>query len=235
MNSDTLDALRTHPLFGTLSAADLDAVLDTPETAFFAAGETLFHQGDDARRLYLIMRGQVELVIAPPGGSPEVLARLAEGETIGADSLMPGGRHAATARVAEPALVAVISGERLITHLDGNFDLALLMIAEMAGSLRGQIKEITELKLQSTTERLASYLAVLAGAATGRTVVRLPFEKRLLADRLGMEPATLSRAFAKLRDLGVETGRGDRVDIADVDVLRQLAESLDMSPEGGAA
>lgn len=233
MNSDALDTLRTHPLFGALTAADLAAILDTPETAVFADGETLFLQGDEARRLYLIIQGMVELVIQPPGRGPEVLARLAEGEMVGADSLLPDGRHAATARVAEPTLVAVISGERLIRHLDGHFELALLMIAEMAGSLRGQIKEITELKLQSTTERLASYLAVLAGSATGRTVVRLPFEKRLLADRLGMEPATLSRAFAKLRELGVETGRGDRVDIADVAVLRQLAESLDMSPEGG--
>lgn len=233
MNSDALDALRTHPLFGAMAAADLAAVLDTPATAVFAEGETLFRQGDHAQRLYLIIHGMVELVIAPPGQAPEVLARLAEGETVGADSLMPDGRHAATARVAEPTLAAIISGSRLIGHLDNDFDLALAMIAEMAGSLRGQIKEITELKLQSTTERLASYLAVLAGDAQGRAVVRLPFEKRLLADRLGMEPATLSRAFAKLRELGVETGRGDRVEIADVAVLRQLAESLDMSAEGG--
>ncbi|MBX9634836.1 MAG: helix-turn-helix domain-containing protein, partial [Magnetospirillum sp.] len=107
------------------------------------------------------------------------------------------------------------------------------MIATMAGSLRGQIKEITELKLQSTTERLASYLATLAGDVTGHAVVRLPFEKRLLAERLGMEPATLSRAFAKLREVGVETGRGDRVEIADVAELRRMGESLDMATDGG--
>ena len=97
--------------------------------------------------------------------------------------------------------------------------------------MRGQIKEITELKLQSTTERLASYLVELAGAAHGRAVLRLPCEKRLLAERLGMEPATLSRAFAKLRDLGVETGRGDRVEVADMEVLRQLAEAMAMGGE----
>lgn len=233
MSSEALDALHTHPLFGALPAADLAAILDEAETLVFAEGENLFCQGEEARRLFVIMQGMVELVIQPPGQGPAVLARLTEGETVGADALMPGGRHAATARVAEPTLAAVVSGDRLTQHLDGNFDLALTMLAEMAGSLRGQIKEITELKLQSTTERLASYLAVLAGDAEGRAVVRLPCEKRLLADRLGMEPATLSRAFAKLRDLGVETGRGDRVEIADVDALRALAESLDTQSEGG--
>lgn len=233
MNSDALDSLRTHPLFSALTPEHLATVMDDPETAVFAEGETLFRQGDDARRLYVIMRGVVELVIEPPGQAPEVLARLAEGETVGADALLPGGRHAATARVAEPTLATVVAAHRLTDHLDANFDQALIMIAEMAGSLRGQIKEITELKLQSTTERLASYLAALAGDCSGRVVVRLPFEKRLLADRLGMEPATLSRAFAKLREMGVETGRGDRVDIADVGTLRQMAEAFDTSGDGG--
>lgn len=234
MSSETLDALRAHPLFGALSAAHLSALLDDPEVQVFAEGETLFQQGDPARRLFVIMQGMVELVIEPPGQAPEVLARLVEGETVGADSLLPGGRHAATARVAEPTLAAVVSSAGLLTLLETDFDLALAMLAEMAGSLRGQIKEITELKLQSTTERLASYLAALAGDCNGRAVVRLPYEKRLLADRLGMEPATLSRAFAKLRELGVETGRGDRVEIADVDALRDLAESLDTGGEGNA-
>jgi CRP-like cAMP-binding protein len=234
MKSDALDSLRAHPLFSPLAPGELAAVLDTPETAVFAEGETLFRQGEPAHRLFLILQGLVELVIEPPGQGPTVLARLTEGETVGADALLPGGHHAATARVAEPTLAAVVAAPLLIAHLDNNFDRALVMIAEMAGSLRGQIREITELKLQSTTERLASYLVALAGDACGQAVVRLPFEKRLLADRLGMEPATLSRAFAKLRDLGVETGRGDRVTIADVDALREIAESLDTGNDGGA-
>jgi CRP-like cAMP-binding protein len=231
MNSDTLSAMRVHPLFASLPEAELAMVLDCPETSVFAEDEPLFRQGDEAHRLYLILDGVVELVINPPGQRSTVLARLEDGETVGADALTPGGRHAATARAAEPTLVAVINGDKLTAHLDANFDRAIEMIAGMAGSLRGQIKEITELKLQSTTERLASYLIELAGSARGRTVVRLPCEKRLLAERLGMEPATLSRAFAKLRDLGVETSRGDKVEIADMGVLRRLAEALDMGGE----
>ena len=99
------------------------------------------------------------------------------------------------------------------------------MIAAMSGLLRDQVKEITELKMQSTAERLAGYLAALAGAETmGRKVVRLPCEKRLLADQLGMDPATLSRAFAKLREKGVEASRTDKVVIADVDALRRFGD-----------
>lgn len=235
MIADALDAMKTHPLFETIPVTDLPVVLDDPATGVYAEGEILFRQNEEAQRLYLILQGMVELVIERPGHPPEVLARLSDGETVGADAIMPGGRHAASARVVEPTLAVQVRGERLTTYLDANFDQAIAMIALMAGSLRGQIKEITELKLQSTTERLASYLAQLAGDATGHAVVRLPFEKRLLADRLGMEPATLSRAFAKLREWGVETGRGDRVEIADVAALRSLAETIDWTSDGGTA
>ncbi|MCR6628720.1 MAG: cyclic nucleotide-binding domain-containing protein [Magnetospirillum sp.] len=233
MTSDVLEALSDHPLFGIVPRTDLPAVLDDPATRTFAAGEALFRQGEPARRLYLIVRGAVELVVERPGQVPEMLARLSAGEAVGADAILPGCRHAATARAAAPTLAVVVDGARLTTHFEAHFDQAIAIIGEMAGSLRGQIKEITELKLQSTTERLAGYLLELAGEARGRAAVRLPFEKRMLADRLGMEPATLSRAFAKLREWGVETGRGDRVDIADVAVLRRVAAATDMLGDGG--
>lgn len=233
MNSDALGALKTHPLFKNVLACDLPGVLDAPDTVELAEGEILFRQDEDALRLYLIVQGMVELGIERPGHPPEVQTRLGAGAAVGTDAIMPAGRHAVTARAVEPTLAVAVVGQKLTRYLDANFDQAIDMIALMAGALRGQIREITELKLQSTTERLASYLAGLAGDIAGHAVVRLPFEKRQLAERLGMEPATLSRAFAKLREFGVETGRGDRVEIADVAGLRRLGESLDMPFDGG--
>lgn len=233
MLTDTIAALKSHRVFGVLPEDDLVGLLDDPPWRHFGPGECLFRQGDPAKSLYLLMAGQVELAMLRPGCSPEVLSHLSPGAAIGADSLIPGNRHAATAQAVGECRAAVLHGTRLVGFLDTHFDLTLAMIAEMAGSLHGLVKEITELKLQSTTERLASYLAGLAaGHQGGALEVRLPCEKRLLAERLGMEPATLSRAFAKLREIGVETGRGDRVAINDLTELRHLCEALDMPTDG---
>lgn len=228
MIAETLGVLQRAWLFEALPPGDMATFLDDPATIDLGPAEKLFSQGDAALTLFVVLSGAVELAVERPGHPPEVLSRLGPGETAGADSLTPGSRHTATARAVDKTTLAVINAPRLLAYLDDHFDLALGMIASMAGNLRGQVKEITELKLQSTTERLASYLAELAGSANGRAVVRLPFEKRLLADRLGMEPATLSRAFGKLREYGVETGRGDKVVIGDVGQLRRLAEAVEM-------
>ncbi len=49
--------------------------------------------------------------------------------------------------------------------------------------------------------------------------MRLPFDKRLLAARLGCRQENLSRAFAALRGFGVET-HGARVILHDIARLR---------------
>ncbi|CAA7624249.1 helix-turn-helix domain-containing protein [Magnetospirillum sp. UT-4] len=227
MTSEALAILRRHPLFEAIPTADMPLLLDNAAAMSAPRGTLLFRQGDPAERLFVIGGGLVELVYAPTAATtPEVRAVLGAGETAGADALKPGARHTTTARVVEPLRAACVSADRLAAYLDDKFDLALSLIGIMAGSLRGQVREITELKLQSTTERLAGYLLQLAGGCQGRSVVHLPFEKRLLAERLGMEPATLSRAFAKLRDFGVETGRGDRVEIAELAHLQVMVEAM---------
>lgn len=233
MDSDTLAVLMDHPLFEAIAPELLATVLDQPDTVDLREGQILFRQGDNADRIYVLASGAIELLAERTDLPDEILARLGPGEFVGANALMPDARHAAAARVVQSGRAVVISGLAIHRLLEADFALTLSLIAVMAGSLRGQIREITELKLQSTTERLASYLVTLAGDGDGRAIVRLPFEKRLLADRLGMEPATLSRAFARLRELGVETGRGDRVEISNLGQLRSLSDSLESMIEGG--
>jgi hypothetical protein len=48
-------------------------------------------------------------------------------------------------------------------------------------------------------------------------------DKALIAGRLGMQPETLSRTFAKLREYGVQT-KGAEMIIPDVAALRRLSE-----------
>lgn len=225
MNSGAASALKKNPLFAALPLSEINTLLDGHDVLQFAEGSELFHEAETARQLFLILEGEVVLLpSASAAGSPLPMVQLAAGDTAGEEAVLTGMPYCATARAASPTTVIAIPAQTLMGYLEAHFDVAIAMISNMAAHLRDQVKEITELKMQSTAERLASFLLTLAGTATGHTVVRLPYEKRLLADHLGMDPATLSRAFAKLRDKGVVASRTDKVEIADVARLRSYGD-----------
>ncbi|EME71941.1 cAMP-binding protein [Paramagnetospirillum caucaseum] len=220
MNSDTLCAMRRSRLFSAIPAADVAVLLEGHRTLTLPDGALAFAEGTPADSLLLVLSG--EILIDPSAVSPQL--RLSVGDTAGEEAVLTGTPHAATGRAAGPVTLLAVPAGVLMAYLESHFDVAIATISAMAGHLREQVREITELKMQSTAERLASYLLALAGDATGRAVVRLPYEKRHLADHLGMDPATLSRAFAKLRDKGVVASRTDKVEIADVAKLRTYGD-----------
>jgi CRP/FNR family transcriptional activator FtrB len=88
-----------------------------------------------------------------------------------------------------------------------------------------QAQELVQLKTRSSPQRLASYLVGLIGESD-ETPARfvLPYEKRLLAARIGCSQENLSRAFASLRQIGAHT-RGAGVVVGDMAALRSLAEA----------
>jgi hypothetical protein len=54
--------------------------------------------------------------------------------------------------------------------------------------------------------------------------VTLPYDKVLIAGRLGMKPESLSRAFARLKTVGVKVKK-NHAEIEDIEVLRHYAEA----------
>jgi len=230
MKSRAVRALKRNPLFAALPLSEIDTLLHGHDPRTVAEGAELFREAEPAGQLFLILDGEVVLLSPANGGGWQPVVQLGPGDTVGEDAVLTGTPYGATARATAPTTVIAIPAQALMGILESHFDLAIAMISNMAAHLREQVKEITELKMQSTAERLASFLLTLAGTATGRAVVRLPYEKRLLADHLGMDPATLSRAFAKLRDKGVVANRTDKVEIEDIGRLRLYGDGTAIAP-----
>jgi len=70
---------------------------------------------------------------------------------------------------------------------------------------------------------VAEFLLELAPCKEGACEVVLPYDKVLIAGRLGMKPESQSRAFVRLRDQGVTIRQNNAV-IEDVTALRAFAE-----------
>jgi CRP-like cAMP-binding protein len=89
--------------------------------------------------------------------------------------------------------------------------------------LHSLVAQVEELKARTGAQRVAAFLLELAPCKSGACEVTLPYEKTLIAGRLGLQPESLSRAFAKLKAYGV-TIKVNQASIEYVEKLQALAD-----------
>jgi CRP-like cAMP-binding protein len=96
------------------------------------------------------------------------------------------------------------------------------MIASISQRMHCLVQQVEQLKALSGVQRVAEFLASLSLAEQGHCAVALPYDKLLIAGQLGLTPESLSRAFARLRSIGVVVD-ASHVVLKDVAKLRQIA------------
>jgi ATP-binding cassette subfamily B protein len=97
------ERLRAISVLGQIPTEALRDVAASLVTELFPAGRTLFAAGDPADKLYLIVRGAVDIVARAPSGGERILMSLDDGDYFGESSLRGGVRRAG-ARTSEPTL-----------------------------------------------------------------------------------------------------------------------------------
>jgi CRP-like cAMP-binding protein len=208
------------PLFAGLGASSLADLLAEAVVRRFSRNTLLFVEGEPADQFYVVLDGWVRLYRQTTDGRESVIALLACGESFAEALMFLGGRFPVSAGVVEDARLLVVPAKSFRRALRNDNELCFKMMASMALHLRRLVSQVEQLTVRSSSERVAQFLLKLARDGAESAIVHLPYDKGLIAARLGMQPETLSRALAKLRPLGVET-RGSRVTIRDVAALRR--------------
>ena len=86
-------------------------------------------------------------------------------------------------------------------HIKANNQLAMNMLTSMSAHRLKQHREIEHLNVQNAPQRIGCFLLRLCPLDAEKDVtLHLPYDKTLIASRLGMKPETFSRALAKLKD-----------------------------------
>ena len=135
-NEMTLEALRSVPLFASLtddSAIELRNLLATTDVS---ASTELFHKGDTGDAMYLIENGRVRISIIDEDQKEITLAELAQGDFFGEMSIIDGRKRSADAKVIENARLAVLSRPNFLAFVRSNPDVALGMLGALTDRLR---------------------------------------------------------------------------------------------------
>jgi uncharacterized membrane protein len=135
-NEMTLEALRSVPLFASLTDAAAIELRSLLKTENVSTSTRLFHKGDTGNAMYLIETGRVRISITDEDRREITLAELAQGDFFGEMSIIDGRQRSADASVIEDGRLAVLSRHDFLAFVRSNPDVALGMLGALSDRLR---------------------------------------------------------------------------------------------------
>jgi CRP/FNR family transcriptional regulator, dissimilatory nitrate respiration regulator len=215
--------LRKTPLFAALREEVFDRLAGVVVAQAYRARQPLFRQGDKATCMFVVLEGWVKYFHTNRSGLETVIDVVSTGRVFGETLAPVGGVYEGSADAATNARVARLPAGALreaLTESREMVDAVLRLSNDGATSL---IRTFQRFHHQGIDERLARLILSLSPMREGRAAFSLPYAKSLIADQLGVDKATISRSFRRLRDQGVYIDKRD-VTIEDVARLeRELA------------
>lgn len=101
--------LKQYPLFSGLNKAQLRAVAQLCESECFYPNHTLFEEGQRGTRIFLLIEGEVELLVTIGETELTRIGLSKAGEVVGCPTLIPPYTQTATARSVTPIEVLAIN------------------------------------------------------------------------------------------------------------------------------
>lgn len=221
LNSRERNILVKSPLLATLGPGSLTRMIDLATVLSFEARDILFRDGDPADYFYCVLTGYVRLYRLNKDGREADIRISGSGDTFAESLLAMGDSYHYNAQAAENVTVARFDLAKVRALAEQEHDIARAVIRCLSNYLRSTMDCIANDRLQTAPQRVAQYLIDNCPVSGGAVSIRLPFQKSLLAGKLGLAPEALSRAFSTLRGTGV-TVRGRMIQINDIDALRQI-------------
>jgi CRP/FNR family transcriptional activator FtrB len=212
------------PFFEGLTEASVKQLLGGALLQRFPMHAGIIRQGGSPEFLHVVVEGRVEVFTSYRDRETTV-------DVLGADAcfimaaVFLDKPYLKSARALSPARLLLIHGPAVREVLRKDLVFAEKCGAELAEGYRRLVKEVNNLKLRSSLERLANWLLHHASRDEINARFVIPFDKKTLAAKLGIAPEVLSRNFAALAAHGVKV-TGKSVEVTDLQLLESLAQPL---------
>ncbi len=151
---EEVQVLRNIPLFARIEPSKLKLLAFTSERVTFAAGDTVFRQGDMGDAAYIVIDGEAEVLVDTPHG-PIRVATVGRNEIIGEIAILIDVPRTATIR-AKTRLVTLRIAKDLFFRLITEFpQIAVEIMRELAHRLENTTGQLSEALTRGTHAREA--------------------------------------------------------------------------------
>lgn len=217
--------LKTIPFFSGVSEEELRSFISNAHSKEYKKNQQIFHYGEPAEQFYIMLEGWVKLCRVNKEGEETVIALVTKGDTFSEVATFEGSDYPYSAQVVGGnARCLVLQAYTIREKVRQNPNLALKMLASLShhsNQLSLTYEHITKL---TSAQRVGGFLLKLSMDRRYETTLLLPYNKYLVASRLGMKPETFSRAMKRLNDDLKIIFKGREVTIPDIDALQEYCE-----------
>jgi CRP/FNR family transcriptional regulator len=203
----------------------LRAFKENGPTVHYDAGETVVFEADQAANVYSLTAGLLRLSKLLPDGRRQIAGFLFPGDFLG---ITMEEEHAFTAEAIAPSALCKFQRRQFDEFISSHPELERRLYAVAAHELAAARQQLVLLGRKTATERIASFLMMLAGRCHSHRDgpdIPFPMSRADIADYLGLRIETVSREISALKVKRVIqlTGR-QSFRIIDRERLGQLAE-----------
>lgn len=221
IKEDLKSYLSSVPLFSSLKETTLAGMAQYASALVTPKGTTLFAPDSANDKFYIVQSGWIKLYRETLSGEEAIVDILTSGNFFGEIGLAGTETMPYGAEVIEDAHIMALPRFLLAEEVMRNSLFGLAMLQSLTRQKMHRDMEIEHRTVQTAPQRIGCFLLKLckANSEGKETVLHLPYEKSVIASRLGMKSETFSRALNQLRtDVGI-TVKGSTVTIHDLKKL----------------
>jgi CRP-like cAMP-binding protein len=219
--------LRTMQIFQGLQPSDLELLLGDLRLREYARDELIFHQGDESRQVYFVLKGKVRVYKISAGGGETSIDIFGENDVIGELAALDNQPRSATAKAITAVSLLTMTQESFLQRLESMPGLAVGLARVLAQKLRWTAAYAESIAQYDAAGRLLHIILINnerygSDAGPGRRVIPMGLNQTDLASMIGARREWVNRILSDWRKRGLLEFDGGEITI--LDLGRVLAE-----------
>lgn len=225
MNSEQLiNFFKEVPLLCNLEDYEHNQIADVAVVKEFEKNKIIFYEQDKGNSLYIIVYGQVKIVVNSNDGREHILGFLKDKEFFGEISLLDGEPRSTTVISLEKVKVIAINREDFIKILRNNPDMTYKIILSLCNKLRWTDRHVSNLAFLSAAGRVARTIVELCedenSMEGNNCVLNHKMTRQDFANIAGTSRETLTRIIMEFQDEGILTSYRNKLVIHEKNKLK---------------
>lgn len=198
----------------------------------YAASEMIFIEDEEAREIFMIVEGRVRLIKRVRAVERDLVV-LKTGDIFGETALLAGYRQPFSAVALGECKVLAFKAADFELMLKDQPDVAIKFTHQLVRRIQASEERIENMMLKDSQSKIVNTLIKLAdtsGGGDAETVV-LGLSPIELSSRIGLDVDSVKRGIWQLRENKYLRIVDEKIEIYDVDALRQLYRLMGMEEE----